>query len=102
MQDEHVIRYDQALPVGEKLLEGIYLDDHVVLHICPKGQLYSSTGPERQLIERSHEAYRRFSVERACEKAFGFAVGGPEPRAAARCTLWGTLLDGERGVARTP
>ncbi len=66
------MRYGHPLPEGP-LLAGIYLDDHLVACIVPADQPDSSTGPDRDLIERSHRAYEEANLPRAVEKGFGFS-----------------------------
>ena len=96
-----VLRYRQPLPTGP-LLEGVYLDDHLVVGVVPRNQLRSSDGPDLEIIRRSHAAYREANVRRSTDKAFGFSLSR-EPAAADVCFLaWGTEVNGDLGTVGAP
>ena len=50
-----LLQYGRPMPAGP-LLEGVYLDDHLVACVVPRAQLYGSSGADRDLIEASHKA----------------------------------------------
>jgi hypothetical protein len=98
---ENTLKYDRPIPCRAKLLEGVYIDDHAVMAVVPLPELGSDNGPDRVMIQKSHRAYEEHHVQRAEDKAFGFARTGSQ-KADERFTIWGTAVDGRRGVARVP
>ena len=68
-----MLRYGKPLPQTDAL-EGVYIDDHLVIGRVPLKELNSSTGTDRDLIDRSHEAYCRVGLQRAVDKAFGLLI----------------------------
>ena len=99
MRPEHVLRYRAPVP-PTNVLEGVYLDDHLVIHICPLSDLDTSTGPDRELILSSHEAYRSFGVDRSLQKAFGYSLPRMPARADAVFKAWGLKLTAAEGRFR--
>jgi len=68
-----VVEYGRVMP-DSSLLEFLYIDDHIVAHICRRSEALAATGPDRELIEASHRAYAAAGLPRADEKGFGFAA----------------------------
>ena len=83
------------------LLEGLYIDDHFVIAVCPKSKTTCREGKDFDIIQRSHEAYRAADLPRAEEKGFGFAQG-PEALAATQFVAIGTEIKSEPGLAGAP
>jgi hypothetical protein len=99
-----LLQYGRPMPAGP-LLEGVYLDDHLVACVVPRAQLYGSSGADRDLIEASHKGYTQHHIERSHDKAFGFSCPvepGGTPQACAQFLAWGTHVDGLRGKVRAP
>ncbi len=99
-----LLRYDRPVPCTDDF-EGVYLDDHSVLAVCPRRSVHSADGPDEELTRKSHLAYERERVERAVDKGFGFSCAKVVPgtaRGATRFLAWGTQVDGLRGMARCP
>ncbi len=67
------LRYRDPLPAGDTY-EGVYLEDHMVVNVCPCVSVFSNSGPDLDLIERAHRAYQHHRVARPVGKAFGFSV----------------------------
>jgi hypothetical protein len=101
LADEYTLRYDEGLPRNVPVLEGIYLDDHLVVGICDLRNIHSLDGPDRTIVQASHRAYEKHNVARARDKAFGFSVGDDAP-AATRFVAWGSAVDGIKGTVRVP
>ena len=96
-----VLEYGSPLPAGP-ILEGIYLDDHLVVYRCARSDLRSSVGPDRDLIQASHLAYEHNHIDRSTDKAFGFSHVSDNPKADTTFRAWGTEVDGVRGTVRAP
>ena len=97
-----VLRYRDSIP-DSSLLEGICLDDHVVLGIVKKSEVRGSSGPDRDAVDQSHRAYNSVNLKRSESKAFGLSDTGRAPRqAAVNFTAWGTEVRGEQGLVRAP
>ena len=104
MDAAHVVRYGHAFP-RHGVYEFLYIDDHIVACVCLKSELTSPVGPDRTLVEKSHQAYREALLERAAEKAFGFAAEpeeGKSPCAASSFVVLGTAASNEPGLAECP
>ena len=101
MRTSHVLRYDTPIPTGSDIWEGVYIDDHVVIARLPLSQLDANEGEDRDIIELSHIAYKKNAVAVSEEKAYGFARKDGKG-ADCRFTVWGTYVDGVRGLARSP
>ena len=94
----------RAIPPGP-VFEGTYIDDHLVLAVVPNSILRSPTGPDRDLILKSHQAYDHFQLERALEKGFGFSkpVSTPDQAQAAQEFLaWGTEVSNHLKTVGAP
>ena len=103
MRKEDVLLYGDALPVSD-VLEGLYIDDHIVMAIVPKSELSSSFGRDKDIIDASHEAYREAKLPRAPEKGFGFARNAAEssPTGDTNFLAWGSEVKNEPGTVGTP
>ena len=87
MVSSSVLEYGQPLPSGP-VFEGVYLDDHGVIYISPKSELSYITGPDRDIIDRSHRAHERANLKRATHKGVGFAnLAGERQAGSTRFTL---------------
>ena len=104
---DNVLTYGLPLPVSN-LLEGTYLDDHIVLHILDKCNLSLPKGADNDLLERSYEAYANAGLPRSKKKGFGFSqVASDGTPLENSCGLtdfaaWGTQIRSNPGTAAAP
>jgi len=98
-----VLHYGEELP-DSCLLEGVYIDDHLVIHVCLKSQLKATEGPDKDVILASHKAYVSSGLPRSEEKGFGFAAAGASGTTCAETnfTAWGTEVNQGFGSVGTP
>ena len=93
LHEDEILRYSEPLP-RTRVMEGVCQDDHLVIAIVRACHASQPSGPDLDLIERSHKAYEARGVARSEDKAFGFArpapVGGAR-RAETQFTAWGPL-----------
>ena len=54
--DGIVLQWPEALPWGQ-VLEGVYVDDHVVMLVCELADIAGGSGPDRD--ERSPADYKK-------------------------------------------
>ena len=104
MSQDTALEYGQVFPSGD-LWEATYIDDHSVILRCAKQELRSATGPDRDLIDRSHAAYAAADLPRAEEKAYGFGktdLPEEERHGDEDFTLLGTTVENEPGLAGAP
>ena len=104
MDPEHVLIYGHAFPRG-RIIEILYIDDHIVVCICRKQELLSPLGIDRDMVFKSHEAYEAAKLDRAPEKAFGFGLdrGEGAPRHAdPNFVALGTDVRDSPGLAGAP
>eukprot|EP00973_Karenia_brevis_P063718 8857284-Karenia_brevis.AAC.1 len=59
------------MPLGN-IMEGIYIDDHLVVHVCNLSEINGNTRPDKELIEQSLSAYDSVGLPVAVSKSFGF------------------------------
>ncbi len=89
---EH-LKYNGPFPAG-KVLEGVYVDDHVVIGLCRKDQVQDpGAGEDTDRVTRSREAYAAAGLPVAPEKS------------ADRKThfvAWGTEVCSESGLVGAP
>jgi len=67
MDREHVLIYGHCFPRG-RIIEMLYIDDHIVISICRKQEALSAHGADRDMVEKSHVAYEAAGLDRAPEK----------------------------------
>eukprot|EP00973_Karenia_brevis_P063219 8790073-Karenia_brevis.AAC.1 len=51
-----VLRYREPVPDSD-ILEGVYIDDHIILHILKKEKLCVPEGPDVDLLNLARKAY---------------------------------------------
>ena len=92
---EQQIVYGRPFPLG-LLLHGIYIDDNILLYLCPREALHDKGGPDRILVQKCHEVYRAAQLPITKDKAFGVAreADASAPR-EINFTAWGTQVNGE-------
>ena len=97
MRPEHVLEYNSPLPF-EHTLEGLYIDDHVVLQVGPKKKyrkmevdpkFYS----DEELIARSRQQYAKLRLPVSADKRF---------TKLSKFKVWGTEVDSSSGRVGTP
>ena len=100
--DATQLRYGKPLP-KPGLLEGVYIDDHLVLLKASKAELRLPSGPDSDAIEASHAAYASVGLPRAPQKGFGFSRQSQnDPCGEENFTAWGTEVRSEDGTAAAP
>ncbi|CAE7407977.1 unnamed protein product, partial [Symbiodinium sp. CCMP2592] len=97
MRPEHVLEYQSPLPL-EPTLEGLYIDDHVVVQITPKKK-HRRKDPDPKwnldetLIGLSRRQYQRLGVPVSLEKRF---------TKQSKFTAWGTEVCSASGRVGAP
>ena len=76
-----------------KLLQGVYVDDHLILSIGPRERQLVPEGPDVDLLAASLAAYEGANLPVADEKGARFA---------GRFTVWGTEVDSRSGCVGAP
>lgn len=93
MNPSNVLVYRKVLPPS-KTLEGLYIDDHIVMQLVSKKETRDRTPlPDEGLMHRSREHYARLNLPRSAKKAFDKAYS---------FTAWGTHVDSETGRVGIP
>ena len=97
MRPEHVLEYNSPLPF-EHTLEGLYIDDHVVLQIGPKKKFRKGASDpnfslDEELIARSRQQYAKLGLPVSADKAF---------TKLRKFKVWGTEVDSASGRVGTP
>ena len=97
MRPEHVLEYDSPLPL-EHTLEGLYIDDHVVIQIGPKKRyrrqvVKAEFSLDEELISRSRQQYKDLKLPVSQDKAF---------TKSSKFKVWGTEVDSATGRVGTP
>ena len=100
LKEEQQLIYGLPLPRGP-VLEGVHIDDHIVIGLCQKGMLLNTVGPDTACVEASARAYEGHNVEKSPEKSFGFCAG-PNSSACPNFTAWGTEVTSDPGTAGAP
>ena len=49
LSDKHVLRFGRPVPRSD-VLEGVYVDDHLVIGIVPKEKVTDTTGPDADIV----------------------------------------------------
>ena len=80
------------MPPGA-LLEGLIIDDYVVIWIAEERSLQGQTGPDTDLMRAAEHAYERAHLQESVEKRVA---------RSRKFTAWGTEVCGHSGIARTP
>eukprot|EP00973_Karenia_brevis_P006888 933556-Karenia_brevis.AAC.1 len=96
MSPEVTLVYGDPLPAG-KLLEGVVVDDHLIMHIVSQRDMRSSSGKDRDAVEASHKSYESGGLVRDPAKSFGFAFENSN-QAASEFTCWGTEINSGAGT----
>ena len=95
MSDKDALRYGQPLPRGH-VLEGVYVDDHLVVGIVPKHLCHVRSGPDVDLIDASCAAYKAAKAPVSSSKTFDcktdFVAWGTEEK--VRWALLALLVNG--------
>ena len=87
------LRYGYPLP-RSSTLQGVYIDDHLLLGIVPKSRAKdSAANRDMSLLELSRKAYEAANLARAPKKAFEKELN---------FTAWGTEVRSEAGQAGAP
>jgi len=94
LSEDIVIRYPYQMP-PEGLGEGVYIDDHLVFLIAPISQLQIPHGPDKDIIDKSHNLYDEANLLRSVDKGFGFSVQGNNGEQSFMA--WGTRIDSDVG-----
>eukprot|EP00973_Karenia_brevis_P084451 11721056-Karenia_brevis.AAC.1 len=103
MASEDTIQYRSPLPSGQ-FLEGVHIDDHLVLFRGPSKDLHLRHGPDFDIINAPHRAYQQAEVEVATSKAFGAArldSLGDCPGESI-FLAWGTEVNTKAGTVSAP
>ena len=87
------LHYHGAFPEGP-VYEGVYVDDHVVVAVCPKDRFHDPhVCQDQERIEAALEGYREARLPVAPEKSF---------RMQETFVAWGTEVCGKKGTAAAP
>jgi hypothetical protein len=89
---ERAILYSKPLPRC-KILQGIYIDDHVVLGVMKRDQLGKPDSPDRVIVEKARAAYKSEGLPTSAKKSFDFKKN---------FTAWGTEVLGPKGLVGSP
>ena len=104
MSEASVLKYGFPFPKSQTV-EVLYIDDHIVVHVCDRRELMSDIGPDKDLVDASHAAYVNARLVRAEDKAFGFGItardSGPR-HADPRFQVLGAEVLNEPGTAAAP
>jgi len=92
MAPEHSLVYGQPVPESD-VLEGVYVDDHLILGRVPKHLVDSDTGPDMKLLEASRVGYDVANAPVSSEKSF---------TRLKNFVAWGTEVRSEAGTAGAP
>lgn len=96
------LEWGSPSPMGD-LLEGLYIDDHIVASIVPRGEMGSDTGADRDFIGASHVAYSKAGLPRSEEKSVGCGrTKGDRRRGDGTFTAWGKRVRSEEGTVGVP
>jgi len=105
LQEGTELIYGNIMPPQE-LIEGLYIDDHFAISVMERALLQAPSGPDRDIIMKSHRAYESCYMPRAPEKGYGFSAqvekGAPEPVGAQHFRTLGTDVDSDPGLAAAP
>ncbi len=86
------------------MLEGVHIDDHVVMLTVPEKQAFSRTGLDVEALENSAMAYEKWKLATSLEKSFGLAAldeKGWRKAGDLEFTAWGTEVRSRPGVVGT-
>ena len=87
------------------LLQGVYIDDHLLMLDCLSSTVSAWTGIDRDAAEKAHKAYAADGLTRAPETVFGFArvlAPGQLPNGDTTFLAWGTLICSRSGKVGAP
>ena len=101
MTEDSRIVYREGFPAG-KLLEGVYIDDHLLAWIASRKLLAKPIGPDYDRFVASRSAYSEALLDTSLDKGIGFASNEKEPIGVQSFTAWGTHIASEAGYASTP
>ena len=90
---DDLIRYGFPLPSGD-LLEGLYIDDHVLVYDCPVSEVFWEHGPDLDATLRYQSACSAANIPLSKSKAYGFSRVRDDGsrRAEVVWTAWGTQV----------
>lgn len=96
--ERSLLSYQDRLP-SDELLEGIYIDDKLLVKKVKKSE-FLCPGEETRLCDESHRAYKKKGMPRSEQKSFGCSrqvrEGGLRT-GDEQFVAWGTKVDGESG-----
>ena len=92
------IKYKHALPASG-VMEGIYIDDLIVILLAKERELRVGHRGDRDLIDAAHAAYKSSGLARSPGKAFGWGADRPGD---STFTAFGTRIRSTPGDAATP
>jgi hypothetical protein len=93
MEPQHELLFGVPTP-STRILEGIYIDDHIVAGVVRKHEVGEKAGmPDWAIVERSRAEYHRLGLPRAEAKAFEIQRS---------FVAWGTEVDSSSGRCGTP
>jgi hypothetical protein len=93
LSESHQLRYGKPVPRSHTL-QGVYIDDHLVVGIVPKSKVkYDNANKDISLIELARRAYEDAGLDRAPKKAY---------LKATTFTAWGTEVRSEAGRCGAP
>ena len=92
LSDKHALRFGQPVP-RSKVLEGVYVDDHVVIGIVPKEKVADITGPDADILTASRAGYAKAGWPLSSSKSFDFSK---------EFIVWGTEVRSDAGKVGAP
>ena len=105
LQKSETLVYGSPLPMGA-VLEGLYIDDHLVAALVERSRLKSMEGRDFDIIKASHLAYEEAGLARSMDKSYGFGRSSTDggsleynKPAEASFKAWGTCVNSEPGEA---
>ena len=101
MAEETRLVYRNGFPKS-KLLEGIYIDDHLLAWISDLKSLARPYGPDYDLWLKSREAYHQAHLEISFDKGVGFASQEKDAIGSQDFIAWGTHIRSRSGKVGAP
>ena len=102
LNEGRLLIWGRAIPL-DAILEGLYIDDYVVLGIMDRHDL-KVRGKDTDVCQQAVDGYDRFNVLRSPEKDFGsFKTGdGASGLGDENFVAWGTSVSSGQGFVETP
>ena len=87
-----MLEYGAPMPQTD-ILEGLYLDDHIVMAKVKRSEALIPTGRDVEVVKQSHACYEHFKWPRSEDKPFFLKLV---------FVAWGTAVQSHTGLVGTP